>query len=521
MRRVVAVVMAALVVGLSGCIGSGGSNAAEPRRGGILRVATVGLTTLDPAQADNPTEAATAEMLFSPLVNLDSRTHEVRPGLAARWHVNEAQTTFTFTLRRRLKFSNGSPITASDVKATFDRVAAKATQSPIAPLLESIAGYAAAHDTDGVSQLSGVVAKGPRALAVTVSKPFAGLASVFAYPGLGIIDSATIATIADKPVGSGPFHYAGRSGTTVSLRRDGNGAGSARLAGVNLVGYESLDAARAAFDAKKIDVVRLAREDPVPRGTSAQLHAGPYLAVGFYAINLANPKFADARFRQAIVQAVNAADLVAGAYPGGIVAKGIVPNGVPGGGIDQCRARCAYDPVSSKRLLGEAFPGGVVPNVAVDYDDSPTQKALAGKLISQLSAAGIPATARPHPGAEYASFLANDAPELFRFGIVSGFASEDAFLAPWFITGAPENIAHVASSDVDNALNLARKTEHPVRRQRAYATAATGVLATFAVVPVVQFSTRLIAPRTVREVVIDQFGGFDPRVVWKQHPSTE
>ena len=153
MRRVVAVVMAALVVGLSGCIGTGGSNAAEPRRGGTLRVATVGLTTLDPAQADNPTEAATAEMLFSPLVNLDSRTHEVRPGLAARWHVNEAQTTFTFTLRRRLKFSNGSPITASDVKATFDRVAAKATQSPIAPLLESIAGYAAAHDTDGVDRV--------------------------------------------------------------------------------------------------------------------------------------------------------------------------------------------------------------------------------------------------------------------------------------------------------------------------------------------------------------------------------
>jgi ABC-type transport system substrate-binding protein len=520
MRRVIAVVLTTLVVGLAGCSGSAGSNAAAPRRGGTLRVATVGLTTLDPAQADDPTEAAAAEMLFTPLVDLDPRTHEPRPGLAARWHVDEKQTTFTFTLRRGLKFSNGTSITASDVKGTYDRVAAKATQSPLAPLLEPIVGYDAAHDNDGVSQLSGVVAKGSRTLQVTVSTPFAVLPSVFAYPGLGIIDPATLATIADKPVGSGPFRYAGRSGTTVRLQRAGHGPGSARLARVDLVGYASLDDARVAFDAKNVDVVRLAREDPKPSGSIAQLHTGAYLAVGFYAIDLANPKFADARFRRAIIQAVNAPALVGVAYPGGIVARGIVPNGVPGGGVDQCRSQCAYDLKSSKRLLAEAFPSGVVPSVAVDYDDSPTQKTLADTLISQLTAAGIPATARPHAEADYASFLANGAPEVFRFGVVGDLASEDTFLSPWFISGAPENIAHVASSDVNNSVNQARAMEHPIRRQTAYDDAAAAVLATYAVAPVVQFATRLIAPSSVRDVVIDQFGGFDPRAVWKQQPAT-
>ncbi|MGZ8766079.1 MAG: ABC transporter substrate-binding protein [Acidimicrobiia bacterium] len=523
MRRALAVVVVMLTVGLAACSGSGGSgDAGEPRRGGTLRVATVGLTTLDPAQADDPTEAAVAEMFFAPLVDLDPRSHEPRPGLAARWHVNDAQTVFTFSLRRGLVFSDGSPITASDAKATLDRVAAKATASPIAPLLERITGYAAAHDTDGVSQLSGVVEKGPRTLEVTLTEPFASLPSVFSYPGLGIVDPEHLATIADDPVGSGPFRYTGRSGTTLELERAGRGAGSARLARIDLVGYASLEEARGAFDDAEIDVLRLGRDDTAPAGKRTRLHTAPYLAIGFYALDLSNPKFADARFRQAIVQAVDASELVDSAYPGGIVASGLLPEGIPGGGIDQCRSRCDFDVKASKELLAEAFPGGVVPAVAVDYDDSPTQKALADALIAQLTAVGIPATPRPHPESDYANFLANGDPEVFRFGVVGDFPSEDPFLSPWFISTAPENVAHVASPDVDAAVQRARKSETPRRRQEAYADAAAGVLATFAVAPVVQFETRLVAPSTVRAVAIDPFGGFDAWAVWKSnHPTTE
>jgi peptide/nickel transport system substrate-binding protein len=520
-RRAVVGVLALVTAsaGLVAC--SSGSDAQGPHRGGTLRVATVGLTTLDPAHADDPTEVAVAEMLFTPLVDLDPSTHEPRPGLAARWHVDDTQTVFTFTLRRGLQFSDGSALTAADVKATFDRVAAKATESPIAPLLEPIAGYAAAHENDGVSELSGVVAKGTRTLEVTLDEPFSVLPSVFAYPGLGIIDPSSVATIADEPVGSGPFRYAGRSGTTLGLERSTRGRSSARLAGIDLVGFASLGDAQDAYDDEKVDLLRLGREGEPPRRPKAQLRAAPYLAMGFYAIDLANPKFADARFRQAIVQSVNATELVASAYPGGIVPSGLVPEGVPHGGADQCRDVCDYDRKDAKRLLGEAFPGGVVPGVNIDYDDSPAQKALATELVEQLTAVGIPATARPHPEDDYANFLANGDPEVFRFGVVGDFASEDAFLSPWFISGAPENIAHVASTAVDDAVNRARKTEHPLRRQKAYADAARDVLAAFAIAPVVQFETRLVAPSTVRDVAIDPFGGFDARAVWKQQPGAD
>jgi ABC-type oligopeptide transport system substrate-binding subunit len=104
---------------------------------------------------------------------------------------------------------------------------------------------------------------------------------------------------------------------------------------------------------------------------------------------------------------------------------------------------------------------------------------------------------------------------------VGDYPLEDPFLSPWFITGAPENVAHVASADVDAAVQKARSSVNPTRRQQAYADAAAGVLAAFAVAPMVQFETRLAAPDVVRDLTIDPFGGFDARTVWKQPPADD
>ena len=103
--------------------------------------------------------------------------------------------------------------------------------------------------------------------------------------------------------------------------------------------------------------------------------------------------------------------------------------------------------------------------------------------------------------------------------MVGDFPSEDTFLSPWFTSGAPENVAHVAVPAVDADVTKARSTEHPIRRQRAYRRAADGVLDSFAVAPVVQFETRLAATGAVKGLQIDPFGGFDARSVWKQLPA--
>ena len=58
---------------------------------------------------------------FDHLATRDLKTRRVGPNLATSWK-NIDDTTWEVKLRQGVKFHDGSPFTAKDVKATFDRV---------------------------------------------------------------------------------------------------------------------------------------------------------------------------------------------------------------------------------------------------------------------------------------------------------------------------------------------------------------------------------------------------------------
>ena len=60
--------------------------------------------------------------LYDSLLGGHPITLEDEPGLAARWSISDDKLTFTFWLDKRARWSDGKPITAADVKWTFDKV---------------------------------------------------------------------------------------------------------------------------------------------------------------------------------------------------------------------------------------------------------------------------------------------------------------------------------------------------------------------------------------------------------------
>src|SRR5260370_9040254 len=46
---------------------------------------------------------------------------QTRPSLAESWSVSQDALTYTFVLRQNAKFHNGEPVTAEDVKFSFER----------------------------------------------------------------------------------------------------------------------------------------------------------------------------------------------------------------------------------------------------------------------------------------------------------------------------------------------------------------------------------------------------------------
>jgi oligopeptide transport system substrate-binding protein len=508
---------AALIVGALASWGCSSSSGRSTRGTGVppakgLRVGVVGLDSLDPAHADQPVKVLVAALLYEPVVSLDSAMRPV-PGIASRWTVDPAQKQFSFALRRDARFHDGTRVTAADVKATLDRVAAKATVSALAPLLADVAGYNAVHVDGSTGALAGITIPDDHTVVFDLASPFADFPSALGHPALGIRPQHELTNPkpAALPIGSGPYKLVRARAPSFTLQRVGRGAGPDRI---ELVAEASVPAAQhAVTTGSALDATLLGSEKTSGNDRSAHEARAPSLAVSYYAINLKSPKFVDARFRQAIVRALDPAKLVHAAY-GNVnrAAMGIVAAGVPGIRSDACANRCSTDAAAAKRLLGAAFPNGGMPEVTIDFDDSPAQRALAAAARLELASVGIVATPRAHPFPDYGNFLASGNQEVFRLGAVTDEPNAEPFLAQ-FESQASDNVVGFADPAFDSALTAATADGDARSRAQRYMLAERSVLDQYAVAPIVQFETRLAIARRVHGLAVSPLGALNLRAV--------
>ena len=88
--------------------------------GGRLVLAMAGNPrTFNPVLDLDAASDAVVRLLFSPLVQLNMESQQAEPGLAESWSVGPDQKTWTFKLRKNLRWSDGQPLTADDVVFTW------------------------------------------------------------------------------------------------------------------------------------------------------------------------------------------------------------------------------------------------------------------------------------------------------------------------------------------------------------------------------------------------------------------
>lgn len=485
---------------------------------GTLKVAVVGLKSLDPLEAREPVDVMVVDQLFDTLVVYEPKTFEPKPGLAS-WDVNPEQTQFTFRLAEGATFHDGSPVTAADVKYTLERIARKGSMSPLLAQLEPVAGYRA-YAVDGTAPgLAGVEVPDAATVAIRLDHPFAEFPAALAHPGFGIVPRAAVeaqgANFRLGPVGSGPFRVGTVEEDRVVVNRFAEHRKAAKLATIDFVRFDDVDAAYRAFVAGDLD---LAPVPPAAAGAAAEEYGrrgmGPYVGIVFYGMNLKSPDLARPELRQAVSLAIDRGKIVRDAYQSSVqLATGLVAQGVPGRAADACGDRCRHDPEAAKGLLASAFPGGAVPEIAVDFDADPTQTAVANSIKADLEAAGIPVVLRPHPFEEYGQFLVSGGAELFRLGWIANFPSADGFLTPLFQSTSPENLTGLASADIDARLAAAQAEDDPAKRQGLYREIEQRILEQFVVVPVAQLEIRQVVASRVKSFSLNPIGTFDGAAV--------
>jgi ABC-type transport system substrate-binding protein len=509
----------ALVAGIgAACTKSSKSTGktAKPKSGGVLRLGITSASTLDPAQARTVEQLLVADQLFDGLTAFDSGTKKVVPALASRWTASLDQKQFDFFLRSDATFSNGRAVTANDVKYTLDRIAKKGSGSPGAELLEQVTGYADTAVRGASPSLAGVTVPSPDVVHIALDQPFAVLPVVLSSPVFGVVPQesveATAPPFAEQPAGSGPFLVKSRTASRIHLEKSPKSA--ARLDGIDLIGYDSVGAAYNAFARGELDWSQVPPEQVLAAskrfGTDGFV---PYAAELLYGFNLKNPKFADPKFREAIVRAIDRRALVRAVYDDIYdPLDGIVVLGVPGADANVCET-CGHDVDLAKRLVAQAYPAGP-PEIFLDYDAGTIRDALANAIQADLNEIGVKATLRPKPFNDYLNFEVSGQQELFLLGWIAAYPSAEAFLGPLFATGSRNNLVGFNLPAFDTALKVARSQSDDAQRQQLYHEAERIVLGQVPVIPILQYEVHSVINKRVNDLKLSPTGTFDGARVW-------
>jgi peptide/nickel transport system substrate-binding protein len=91
--------------------------------GGRLVIAELGdPKTFNPITANENSSEDIFRFMFAPLLGMDTPSQQIEPGLAESWSVAPDNRTWTFKLRKNLRWSDGEPLTADDVVFTWNDV---------------------------------------------------------------------------------------------------------------------------------------------------------------------------------------------------------------------------------------------------------------------------------------------------------------------------------------------------------------------------------------------------------------
>jgi peptide/nickel transport system substrate-binding protein len=103
---------------------AGQATSETPRRGGVLLAAIAAdAPSLDPHQETTFATMQLVAPLYSTLLQIDPYSYpKIIGDLATEWKIAPDGLTYTFKIRQGVRFHDGSPLTAADVKATYDKI---------------------------------------------------------------------------------------------------------------------------------------------------------------------------------------------------------------------------------------------------------------------------------------------------------------------------------------------------------------------------------------------------------------
>ncbi len=465
---------------------------------------------LDPQKASFVNEIAHLQLMYEGLTKLNTKLETV-PGAAEKWEYNADATEVTFTLRKNLKYSDGSLLNAKRFEYALLRNIDPATAGEYAAITDDIAGAAAwrgadltattpeklaelkaavavhAYQADGTTPCTGYDDKNCLVLKVGTTNPAPYIHTVLSlwvtYPAKEEViatDPDTWWTVAANHIGNGPFILTNLEANSVAnfVPNPNYWGGYAK---VNIE-YRYITDSAVAFEAYKngeFDIVPLAAEDlatvQADETLSKEAMIYPGSCTYAYMFHQLKEPFTDQKVREAFSYALNREGWVTDVLKGlGSPTLTWIPKGFPG--YDAEENRWGYDPAAAKQAIADSSYGSVenLPEITATFSDTPRNRTRNEWLAANYKdVLGVDIKLNPVEATTYTALTKDitTAPQMYILGWCADYPDPQNWLSVYWKTGGFGERIGYSNPDLDALLTQADKELDTTKRMQLYADA--------------------------------------------------
>ncbi len=478
-QAVIALLAVVLILALTGYAAFNITTVVVPDLGGryIEGVAGVPRYVNPLLSAYNDVDRDLVALVFNGLT-VANEHGQILPDLADRWDVSEDNLSYTFYLRRDVRWHDGESLTADDVVLTVDYL--RAPEFPGQPEV------AALWRTVQVERLD------EHTVRFTLAQPFAPFLS---YTTMGILPAHLLEGVPAAeltthpfnmhPIGTGPFAVEEITAEHALLKVNTEYyEGRAYLDEVEFKFYADYASVADAYTLGEVHGIgRVLQEDRarVLANENLELYSAPFSGYGLVFLNLDNPIFFDKTVRQALMHATNRQEIIDEILDGqGLVAHGPIVNF--SWAYEAEIPQYDYDPEKARQLLEQAGwvdtngdgireKGDLLCQFALLTNEDEMRINLINELTRQWSEVGVKAV----PQTAGVSGVVGDflAPRNYQavFYEWRHLPPDPDPYPQWHSTqnsGTGQNFTGYASEPADLIMEEARLTADPVKRGALY-----------------------------------------------------
>jgi len=450
---------------------------------------------LDPALPTDFDSNQVISLIYSGLVKLNGQNQVVPDLAAAMPTISSDRLTYTFKLRPNLKFSDGTPLVASDFVYSLTRTLSKAEASPLGMLYDGHIKGAADLNSGKVKTLAGIQAPDDSTVVITLDKPISYFLETLTYPTADVLkpnvkpgEDLVGPNAQANNIGTGPFMFSRawryRSEMYFKPNPYWYNASKMKLKEIDMPFIGADTTAYAEYQSGQIPVVAVPVSDLTSAQHQSDFHTGPLLQIDYISPNLGSDKtckpltcapFNDIHFRRALMYAVDQKTI------DNVILHGsekplcsLVPVGIVGTDDKDLCPLSSYNPTRAKAELALAKKdyGGKLPNdgsFSVIYPSG--SQALTNEYVelqNEWNAVGININITSTPlnnwytlvSANYTPFLTN--------GWIDDYPDPQDFAENLLLSTSPYDVGNFKSAAYDKLMAQADLTPNGPDRTALY-----------------------------------------------------